>query len=67
VNTSCRLFAGLSTLQKVLLTHGDSLTSIAPGFIKIATSSSGIVAGIANEEKQIYGVQFHPESDETEE
>lgn len=49
----------------MLLTHGDSLTSIAPGFRQIATSSKGIVAGTGDDARKIYTVQFHPESDGT--
>ena len=50
--------------QEVLLTHGDSLDRLADNFKAIATSGP-IVAGIANEKLNIYGVQFHPEVDLT--
>ncbi|XP_033642225.1 GMP synthase [glutamine-hydrolyzing]-like [Asterias rubens] len=62
VNTDVTLFRGLAKEQKVLLTHGDSLNKVADGFIVAATSGK-IVAAIASEEKQLYGVQFHPEVD----
>jgi GMP synthase (glutamine-hydrolysing) len=62
------LFAGLDANQTVLMSHGDSIgqTDIAPDFDVIAMSDNGIVAGIANQEKKIYGTQFHPEVDLTE-
>ncbi|KAI6183691.1 hypothetical protein M3Y97_00516300 [Aphelenchoides bicaudatus] len=67
LKTDCSLFAGLSDREKVLLTHGDSVlaNTTAPDF-KVIASTSHIVAGIANEAKKIYGLQFHPEVDLTE-
>ena len=67
VDNNCDLFHGLDPDEKVLLTHGDSVLegTVAPGF-KIIASSGTLVAGIGNEEKNIFGVQFHPEVDLTE-
>lgn len=59
------IFKGLAAQQTVLLTHGDSITKIAPEY-KIVATSSGIPAAISFEEKRIFGVQFHPEVDLTE-
>ncbi|XP_046850432.1 GMP synthase [glutamine-hydrolyzing]-like [Xenia sp. Carnegie-2017] len=64
VDTSSPIFSGLSSTQDVLLTHGDTVTQVAPGFREIAKSGN-LVAGIDNEAKMIYGVQFHPEVDLT--
>ncbi|XP_077015487.1 GMP synthase [glutamine-hydrolyzing]-like [Tamandua tetradactyla] len=60
-----RLFAtetprDLQKEELVLLTHGDSVHKVADGF-KVVACSGNIVAGIANESKKLYGVQFHPE------
>uniref|UniRef100_A0A1I8A6S6 GMP synthase (glutamine-hydrolyzing) n=1 Tax=Steinernema glaseri TaxID=37863 RepID=A0A1I8A6S6_9BILA len=68
VDVNSPLFAEHKTKELVLLTHGDSVVqdTVAKGFKVIATSNSGLIAGIANEEKKIYGVQFHPEVDLTE-
>eukprot|EP00501_MAST-03F_sp_TOSAG23-6_P001621 GSMAST32.ASY1.ANO1.1688.1 assembled CDS len=49
----------------VLLTHGDSVSMVAPGFRCVGKSSSGIVSAIDSFEKKMYGVQFHPEVDLT--
>ncbi|CAG9532749.1 unnamed protein product [Cercopithifilaria johnstoni] len=64
VDTNCPLFKGLATCQKVLLTHGDSVTerTVANDF-KIVGRSGNFVAAIANERRKLYGVQFHPEVD----
>jgi GMP synthase (glutamine-hydrolysing) len=69
VNCDCPLFAGLNTKQHVLMSHGDSVTQLAEGFVQVAASHTNghqvldepIVAAIMNAERQIYGVQFHPE------
>lgn len=65
VETECPLFKGLETRQNVLLTHGDSIDKIADGLHCVAKSSR-LVAAIANSERHLYGVQFHPEVDLTE-
>ncbi|GFS20966.1 GMP synthase [glutamine-hydrolyzing]-like [Elysia marginata] len=65
VDTSCLLFKKLAAEQEVLLTHGDSITQVADGFKAVAHSGS-CVAAIANEKAKLYGVQFHPEVDLTE-
>eukprot|EP00026_Physarum_polycephalum_P004540 Phypoly_transcript_04561.p1 GENE.Phypoly_transcript_04561~~Phypoly_transcript_04561.p1 ORF type:complete len:341 (+),score=52.60 Phypoly_transcript_04561:145-1167(+) len=64
VDPSSMLFDGMEKEQEVLLTHGDSVTVLAPGFKQIATSGT-IVSGIENSEKKLYGLQFHPEVDLT--
>eukprot|EP01126_Amoeba_proteus_P043363 TRINITY_DN4756_c0_g1_i8.p1 TRINITY_DN4756_c0_g1~~TRINITY_DN4756_c0_g1_i8.p1 ORF type:complete len:400 (-),score=96.12 TRINITY_DN4756_c0_g1_i8:959-2158(-) len=62
VQTDCPLFDGLDSLQTVLLTHGDSVTSVGDNF-KIAAKSGELISAIYNSEKSLYGVQFHPEVD----
>merc|ERR1712048_49293 len=62
VKTDCGLFAGLEKKQRVLLTHGDSVDKVADGF-RIVAQSGCICAGIANDDKKLYGLQFHPEVD----
>ncbi|KAI0212516.1 GMP synthase [glutamine-hydrolyzing] [Lamellibrachia satsuma] len=62
VNVKSPLFKGLAEDQQVLLTHGDTVTKVASDFQVIAQSGQ-IVAGIMNEKERLYGVQFHPEVD----
>jgi GMP synthase (glutamine-hydrolysing) len=64
VNTSSKLFDSLDKEQSVLMSHGDSIGKIATGF-KLTASSGNIVAAISDEKRRIYGVQFHPEVDLT--
>ncbi|MCK5062897.1 MAG: glutamine-hydrolyzing GMP synthase, partial [Candidatus Aenigmarchaeota archaeon] len=65
VETDSSLFGSLGKDQEVLLTHGDSIGSVASGF-RVIASSDGIVVGIENSGKKLYGLQFHPEVDLTE-
>ena len=45
----------------IWMSHGDHVAKIPQGFKLLAKSQNGLVASIANEEKKIYCVQFHPE------
>ncbi|KAF2075452.1 hypothetical protein CYY_003233 [Polysphondylium violaceum] len=58
-----QLFHGLADKETVLLTHGDSVTGVADGFGAICVSEDGIISGIEDTARQLYGVQFHPEVD----
>ncbi|KAF6034129.1 GMPS [Bugula neritina] len=62
LDTSSQLFQGLSKEEEVLLTHGDSVTRVADGFVATAYSGKAIQA-IENPSLKLYGVQFHPEVD----
>ncbi|TJZ94098.1 glutamine-hydrolyzing GMP synthase [Paracoccus gahaiensis] len=57
------IFAGLfgTGREEVWMSHGDRVTSLAPGFEVIGTSPNAPIAMIADETRHFYGVQFHPE------
>ena len=55
------LFDGLDPTMESWMSHGDSVVDLPEGFSIIACTADTPVAGIANEEKKFYGVQFHPE------
>lgn len=64
--SSSELFSGLPSNIKVWMSHGDSVDeNCLPGFQIIARSPSH-VAAIQNKEKNLFGVQFHPEVGHTE-
>ncbi|XP_068234792.1 GMP synthase [glutamine-hydrolyzing] isoform X2 [Palaemon carinicauda] len=65
VDKFCHIFKYMGVKQDVLLTHGDSIDKVADGF-KVVGTSGNIVAAIANDKQRLYGVQFHPEVDLTE-
>jgi len=45
----------------VWMSHGDRVTELPPGFKVIAETEHAPYAGIADETRGFYGVQFHPE------
>jgi len=48
-------------LLDVWMSHGDKVTALPPGFKVIASNDSTPIAGMADETRRFYGVQFHPE------
>ncbi len=48
-------------LLDVWMSHGDRVVDLPAGFTLIASSDGAPIAGIANEDKGFYGLQFHPE------
>jgi len=48
-------------LLDVWMSHGDKVTALPPGFKVIASNESCPVAGMADEVRKFYAVQFHPE------
>jgi GMP synthase (glutamine-hydrolysing) len=51
---------GYGMLQ-VWMSHGDKVTELPPGFKLMASTPSCPIAGMADETRGYYGVQFHPE------
>jgi GMP synthase (glutamine-hydrolysing) len=54
------LFAGLGPTLQVWMSHGDEALELPAGFHRTAITSNAL-AGVANEERRIWAVQFHPE------
>ncbi len=48
-------------LLDVWMSHGDRVEKLPEGFKLMASTNSAPIAGIANEERHFYGIQFHPE------
>ncbi|MDN5873673.1 MAG: glutamine-hydrolyzing GMP synthase, partial [Sinobacteraceae bacterium] len=48
-------------LLDVWMSHGDRVTELPPGFKRIANTGHVPIAGIADESRHYYGLQFHPE------
>ncbi len=48
-------------MLKVWMSHGDKVTALPPGFKLMASTTSCPIAGIADEARGYYAVQFHPE------
>jgi GMP synthase (glutamine-hydrolysing) len=48
-------------MLKVWMSHGDKVTALPPGFKLMASTPSCPIAGMADEARGFYAVQFHPE------
>jgi GMP synthase (glutamine-hydrolysing) len=48
-------------LLDVWMSHGDRVIEMPEGFVLMASTDSAPVAGMADETRRFYGVQFHPE------
>ena len=48
-------------LLEVWMSHGDRVTKLPHGFKVIASNEASPIAGMADEARRFYGLQFHPE------
>jgi GMP synthase (glutamine-hydrolysing) len=48
-------------LLEVWMSHGDKVVEMPPGFKVMASNDACPIAGMADEQRRFYGVQFHPE------
>ncbi len=58
------LFAGIEDAPQTLnvwMSHGDKVTQLPTDFIVSASTPTCPIAGMSNETRRFYGVQFHPE------
>ena len=55
------LFADVPTTSQVWMSHGDRIEQPPAGFHTAATSPNSPFAAMADEVRNLYGVQFHPE------
>jgi GMP synthase (glutamine-hydrolysing) len=58
---SSRLFAGLPEMLDVWMSHGDRIDAPPPGFVPLATTPNAPYAAMGDDDRRLYGVQFHPE------
>ncbi len=55
------LFAGMEPAIESWMSHGDSVTQLPEGFSVVARTLATPVAAIADDKRNFFGVQFHPE------
>ena len=65
IKNGSRLFHNLPQNLNVWMSHGDEAVKLPPGF-ELCASSPNAVAAIANTERKMWAVQFHPEVHHTE-
>lgn len=56
-----RLAPSGESLLDVWMSHGDKVTALPAGFTTVCSTQSAPIAGMADEIRQWYGLQFHPE------
>lgn len=54
------LLAGIKDKSQVWMSHGDRMEKVPPGFI-VSGKTANSIAAMEFRERQLYGVQFHPE------
>lgn len=65
----CKLFGGISdridsdgqAILDVWMSHGDNVVALPTGFKVVAHNAATPIAAMADEMRQFYGLQFHPE------
>ena len=66
LKTSSVLFEGMKATQNVLMSHTDYVSKPPKGFKVIAKTDNCPCGAIENPDMKLYGVQFHPEVEHTE-
>ena len=64
IKRKSKIFQGIYKENKnyqVWMSHGDKVNKLPKQFKVIASTSNAKFAAVANEDKKIYGLQFHPE------
>ena len=59
------LFRGLEKNQRVLMSHTDYVSSVPEGFSVTSHTADCPIASMECPQKKLYGVQFHPEVEHT--
>ena len=59
--TDSLLFKGLANELTVWMSHGDQVSKVPTGFTISAVTATAPIAAVELPEKNIYGIQFHPE------
>ena len=65
INNSSLLFKGFENKNDCLMSHTDFVSKASDGFKVIGKTSTCPIAAMENEEKKLYGIQFHPEVNNT--
>jgi GMP synthase (glutamine-hydrolysing) len=61
IEPSNRLLKNIFSTSQVWMSHGDSILQVPENYTIIANTDSIPVAAFKHNEKEIYGIQFHPE------
>ena len=61
IDNSSLLFEGFGNTNGFLMSHTDFVETVPDGFRNIASTASCPNAAMENKERKLYGIQFHPE------
>jgi GMP synthase (glutamine-hydrolysing) len=61
VNNNNPLLNGIEINSQVWMSHGDTISSLAPNMTNIASTKDVVNAAFTLNDKNAYGIQFHPE------
>ena len=61
INNESKLFKSFENTNNFLMSHTDFVEKVPEGFSNIGYTESCPNAAMENEEKKLYGIQFHPE------
>ena len=60
------ILAGMSARQRIWMSHRDVVSALPPGFSVLGRTEDCPIAAMGDEQRKIYGLQFHPEVTHTE-
>ena len=66
MDTNSKLFKNLNDINPCLMSHGDFVHTLPNGFEIIGSTDNCKIAAMQNVEKNLYGIQFHTEVNDTE-
>ncbi len=66
IQNETKILDGVKDNSVVWMSHGDLITKMPDGFAINATTDNTPICVVSNEDKKIYGLQFHPEVVHTE-
>ncbi|KZR90206.1 glutamine-hydrolyzing GMP synthase [Synechococcus sp. MIT S9508] len=61
VDDPTELLTNVDNGSTMWMSHGDSVEALPEGFVRLAHTANTSEAAVANHDRQLYGVQFHPE------
>ncbi len=65
INNASPLFSGFGNTNECLMSHTDFVSKVPEGFEVIGSTNNCPTAAMQNLEKKFYGIQFHPEVNNT--
>ena len=65
IHTPISIFKLPESSFQVIMSHGDTVTQLPPGFTPVGQTKQVEYAAVVNEKAKVFGVQFHPEADHT--